>query len=411
MNKHTRATSIVSEQFKALSMVPIILAACAVTTVEAAEWRIEPVVRAAADYVDNPFLSILTDFESQSGYIVEGSAEVAYSSDTSNFFIEPTLRSRAYGSDSPLDSDDQFLSFGFDSHSQSTTFRIRGDYSRESVRTAERADTDLTITDPDLIPDSDTARIGLTDRRERMSITPYVSYRMSDISAVSARLDYNDVRYDQAFAGLLTDYTDARVNLSYRRSWSERNVGILTGTYRRYQTNQGDNTVDGVGFNVGFDRSITQTTQFRATAGLENTETELSNSEVDWVADVSLVRQLQTTSLLAQYRRSISASGSGALGTRDSINLNFTRRLNDLISAGIGARVYSTNGVDTALTFDERDYVQLRAQFTWHISQVFSIDANYRYTFLNRADLLESSNSNQITLWFNYQPLPITRSR
>jgi len=411
MNMQTRATSNVSEQCKALAIIPIVLVACAVTTVEAAEWRIEPLLRAAADYEDNPYLSILTDFESQSGYILEGSAEVAYTSETSNFFITPTLRNRRYGSSSGLDSNDQFLRFGFDTNSRSTAFRIRGNYSRESVQTAERADTDLSITDPELIPDNDTGRIGITDRRERFQVTPYFLFRMSDISAISARLNYQDVRYDQVFAGVLTDYTDARFDLSYRRSWSERNVGILSGTYRRYQTDQGNNVVDGVGFNVGFDRAISETTQFRATAGLENTETASSNSDVNWVTDISLVRQLQTTSLLAQYRRSISASGSGALGERDSINLNFTRRLNDLISAGIGARVYRTNAVDTALTFDERDYVQLRAQFTWHLSQIFSIDANYRYTFLNRDALLESSNSNQITVWFNYQPLPITRSR
>ena len=411
MKKQFRARSNVSDRFTALGTIVILLFAGALTTVEAAEWRIEPVLRAAADFEDNPFLSILTDFESQSGYIVEGSAEISYFSDKSSFYVEPTLRTRAYGSSSPLDSDDQFLSFGFNKSSQSTDFRIRGNYSRESVRTAERADTDFDITDPDDIPDDDTGVIDIQDRRERLLLTPSLLYRLNDISALSARLNYQDVRYDEAFAGVLTDYTDSRLNISYRRSWSERNIAILGATYRKYQTDQGDNEVDGIGFNVGFDRAISQTTQFRATAGLEDTETSATDSEVSWVTNISLVRQLQTTTLLAQYERSISASGSGALGARDSINLNFTRRLNDLISAGIGARVYSTNSVDKALTFDERDYVQLRAQFTWYISPVYSIDANYRYTFLNRAALLESANSNQITLWFNYRPLPITRSR
>lgn len=411
MNKQLEATSIVSDRFTTLCIIAIILFAGAVTTVNAAEWRIEPIVRLAADFEDNPYLSTFTDFESESGYIVEGSAEVSYFSDRSNFYFEPTLRSRSYGSESSLNSDDQFLNFGFNTGSQSTDFRIRGDYSRESVRTAERADADLDVTDPDDIPSDDTGLVDIQDRRERFLLTPSLLYRMSDISAISARLNYQDVRYADAFAGRLTDYTDSRMSLSYRRSWSERNIAIVGATYRNYQTDQGNNEVAGIGFNVGFDRTISQTTEFRATVGLEDTETSSTDSEVSWVTNISLVRQLQTTTLLAQYERSISASGSGALGARDAINLNFTRRLNDLISAGIGARVYSTNSVDKTLTFDERDYVQLRAQFTWHISQVFSIDTNYRYTFLNRDVLGESSNSNQITLWFNYQPQPITRSR
>lgn len=411
MNNHRQARSIKSDRFLLLLTGTVVLLAGGVVTADAAEWRIEPVIRAAANYEDNPFLSILTEHESESGYIVEGGGQISYESDNSGFYVEPVIRTQQYGSESTLNADDQFLDFGFNIGSQSVDFRFRGDYGRESVRTAELANIDLDITDPDQIPDDDTGRIAVRDRRERLLVTPSLLYRLSSTSAIGATVNYQDVRYDNSFAGLLTDYTDARLDLTYRRSWTPRDVAILEGTYRTYQTDLGDNEVNGVGFNVGFDRTVSETTQFRATAGLEDTEVGASDSEVNWVADVSLVRQLQTITLLAQYRRSISSSGSGALGTRDSINLNFRRRLNDLISAGIGARVYSTKPVDQSLTFDSRDYVQLRAQFTWHISQVFSIDANYNYTFLDRELLSESANTNQISLWFNYAPLPIVRSR
>jgi len=51
----------------------------------AAEWKIEPIVRVAADFDDNPFLSIRTDIEeSVSGYIVEAAANIAYSSNKTN---------------------------------------------------------------------------------------------------------------------------------------------------------------------------------------------------------------------------------------------------------------------------------------------------------------------------------------
>lgn len=405
-------TSILSRPPRALSAIAIILFAGAVTTVEAAEWRIEPLVRIAGDFNDNPYLSVGTEHSSESGYIAEGSVKIGYASETSNFYITPRLRSRAYGSEAELDSDDQFLRMQFNRDTPLTNFRFRTNYNRESVRTAERADTDFDITDPDEIIADDSGRIDVRDRRERLQLIPSFLYRFSDVSAIDARVDYNDVRYDEAFQGQLTDYADTRVSLAYRRSWTPRNTAILAATYRNYQTDQGNNETNGVGFNVGFDREISQTTRFRATAGLEDTEVANNDSEVDWVANISLSRRLETTTLLAQYRRSITASGSGRLGARDSINLNFTRDLNERISAGIGARVYATNAIGDSFTgFDERSYVQLRSQFTWHLSPVFSIEANYRYTFLERESLIESSNANEITVWFTYEPLPIIRSR
>jgi len=130
------------------------------------------------------------------------------------------------------------------------------------------------------------------------------------------------------------------------------------------------------------------------------------------VASLSYVRRQKTTTLLASYRRSISATGAGALGIRDSFSLNFTRSLNDRISAGIGARVYSTNAIDEDTgPLDERDFLQLRANLTWHMSRTFSLQTDYRYTFIDREVLGESSNSNQVTVWLNWTPTPMVRSR
>jgi hypothetical protein len=167
-----------------------------------------------------------------------------------------------------------------------------------------------------------------------------------------------------------------------------------------------------MGFNAGFERTLTETTRFRAIVGLEETDQGVSESDVNWVADVSLRRRLQTITLLAQYRRTVAGGGSGSLNARDSINLNFTRQLNERISAGLGVRAYQTTALNDAnVNFDERDYLQLLAQFTWNMTQTWSLEANYRYTFSDREVLGESANSNNVTIWLNYRPTPIVRSR
>lgn len=417
MHKQTivrKAAIVALPRITYLSITALFVACVAISNAYAAEWRIEPVLRVAADFDDNPFLSIRTDAdESVSGYIVEGAANIAYAADRTNFRITPLLRSRAYDEDLDLDSDDQFMTMVFNTRTLSTDFRFRGNYSRESTRTAERADADFEdIEDPGDILENDSGRVGIQDRRERIVLSPSVLYRLSNVSSITGRLDYQDVDYDEAFTGILTDYTDARLSLTYSRAFSQRNTAIIGATYRTYETADNFSSIDGVGFNIGFDRSLSETTRFRAKAGLEDTELIGADNELAWVADVSLSRQLETISLLAQYRRSVSASGSGQLGARDSINFNFSRELSDKVTAGLGARIYSTKAVnDTAALFDNRDYVQLRSQFIWSLSEVFSVEAEYRYTVLDREQLGESSNSNEVTIWLTYQPRPVIRSR
>jgi hypothetical protein len=374
------------------------------TPVQGAEWQIDPLIRAAANFDDNANLSVRTDNEeSISGYIVEGSARFAYASELTSFVVTPILRYRDYG-DPRFDEDEQFLRMQFDHDAQRNSFRIRANYDREGVRTAERSDADLDIEDPDDIRDDDTGRVFLQGRRERIELKPRWTYRMSDASSVSATLAYRDTTYENNFDGLLDDYTNGRVNVSYKRSWSPRYSMIVTGTYRQYIPDSREEKT-GAGFKAGIEGELSENVRVRALAGLEETKGETGGSVREPVWQMSLVRQLQTIELLAQYRRTISGSGSGTVSSRDEIDLYLTRELNERISAGLGVRAYTTNALEGDVeNFDERDYVQLRAQFIWNLTRKWFVQADYRYTFLNRQLIGESANSNDVSIWLSYRP-------
>ena len=167
----------------------------------------------------------------------------------------------------------------------------------------------------------------------------------------------------------------------------------------------------GAGINAGFERELSETSRLKAVLGVEDTDQGLEDTDVNWVGDISLTRRLQTITLLAQYRRTINASGRGFVSVRDSINLNFTRRLNERISAGLGVRAYQDSGVSSDAGSAGNDYLQLRAQVTWNMTRTWSLEGNYRYTFSDREVLGESANSNNVTVWLTYRPTPIIRSR
>ena len=388
-----------------------ILVVAAGINAHAAEWRIEPQLRVGAEFDDNAILDFRTDTQDEiSGFVAEGLARFVYTSPVTDFFVTPRLVHRDYG-EPDFDSDDQFLAFSFAREWQSSNFTIRGNYGRELVRTAERSNVDFNVDNPDEIPEDDTGRVFLRDNRERLEIVPQFTYRMSNVSTFGVDVGYMDVSYDEGLLGLLNDYTNIRGNLSYRRSWSRRNTAIVTGTYRQYEAD-GREAVSGYGVSAGFENRLSEKTVFRALVGVENTELDTGEDDLNPVANISLIRRLETITLIAQYRRVIAGGGGGSLTARDMININFTRRLSDRISAGLGVRAYTTTALEEgAFTIDERDYLQLRARFVWDLSKTLALEADYRYTILDRELIGESANSNNIILALRWRPTPFIRSQ
>jgi hypothetical protein len=140
-------------------------------------------------------------------------------------------------------------------------------------------------------------------------------------------------------------------------------------------------------------------------AGVEITEPAAAGAEnfTNIVGNISLTQRLETIRMLAQYRRAVVGSGLGTLTIRDSLYFQFTRSLNERISAALGIRAYHDEGLSDSSNLD-RDYIQLRSTFSWYFSRAFSLEFDYRYTVINRENFGERSNSNQVVLWFVYQP-------
>ncbi len=395
---------------KIISVIALAIVVAA-PAAHAQEWRIEPVLRAGYESDDNANLNILTIEEADiSGTLLEGSARFSYNSPTSVFSATPTILDRDYGEED-FDATEEFFDLRYSYTGQSSRFRFRGSYASELARTAERLDTDFDIEDPDEIPDDTTGLVQIRGDRERIDIFPAYSYQLSDASAIGFDIRYTDVSYEQQFVGLLNDFENTRANVRYSRDWSARTKAIFNVTYRTYEA-AGSDSVSGYGVSGGIERRLSEKTRLRVIAGLENTDLIGGDSEVDPVGEITLTRQLETIRLLAQYRRVISGGGSGNLTNRDVININFTRDLTQKVGAGIGVRAYSTKSrSNSGATFDERDYVQLRAQFFWNLTETFQFEANYRYTVLDRQTIGESANSNNISLWMNWRPTGFSSTR
>ena len=379
---------------------------------QAQSWKFEPIVKVGGEVDDNASLHIRTDEEIKlQGLLLELRAKVDYTSETTMFRVEPRAVIRDYGSgDSQFNSEDFFLRSRFRHDGQASSFGFRADFDNQTVRTAERAISDNEVEDPDDITDDDTGRVILEGTRSKWRFAPNWDYRLSNISSVGVYLDYYDVGYDDEISGTLFDYTDARLNLTYRRAFSDVNTGLVTLTGRQYDSAATPNDISGVGFLVGFERRLSEQMQVTAMIGIEDTDVTGVLLDPEVVGEVTLIRDLDTIRMFARYKRSVNPSGGGRLTVRDAINLNFRRRLSERISAGLGIRAYQTERIPTITSLDDRQYIQLQSTFLWYLSQSMVIETSYRYTISDRNSIAgERSNSNQLNVWFVYQPRTIPR--
>ena len=371
----------------------------------AQEWRFEPIIAVGGEFDDNATLNIRTDQEVElTGYLLDGKADITYSSPKSSFFLQPRVLIRKYPDEPDFESDDLRLRSNYTFQGSSNTFGYRLRFDQESVRTAERTDSDLEIEDPDEIADTDSGRVFLFGTRDKWRAAPFWNLRISNTSTIRVDLDYIDVRYDDAVEELLNDFTDSRINLSYRRSLSNVTIGVIALTARKFDTEREVSDIDGVGALVGVEHSLSEKTRIKAMVGIEDTDQGGVDTDPEVVGRVSLTRNLETIRMFAQYRRTVTASGAGRLSARDTVNLNFSRRLSEKITAGLGIRAYQTNGLGDSVNIDDRRYVQLHSSFSWYLTRAFAIQADYRYTVLDRDAVGERSNSNRVNIWFVYQP-------
>lgn len=372
----------------------------------AQNWEMEPIVKVGGEYEDNSTLEGRTDEEvSLSGALMDLRADFKYSSDRTSFLFQPNALIRRYD-ESEYDNEDFFVRSDINYRAQWGKLGLRVFYEDQSIRTAERATSDLDVEDPGDITDDDTGAVDRFGDRTKWRLSPKWEYQFSSISTVDVGIDYYDVEYDEDIADLFDDYTDTRVNLNYRRKFSNVNTGLLTLTGRQFDSDNNSSNSDGYGIMAGFEYALSPKMSLKALAGIENTDQSGIDYDPEFIANVVLTRDLETIKMFAQYRRTVNASGSGRLSTRDSINLKFRRRLSEKVSAGVGVRAYQSSGVEGGISLEDRDYVQLQSSFQWYLSTAMVIEADYRYTVSDRSGGVvdEQANSNQVNLWFVYQP-------
>jgi hypothetical protein len=375
------------------------------STAASANWRVVPAVGAGLEYDDNANLNVNTGSDTAvNGYVVDAGVDFINESPRSQFTFTPSLLLNRYD-ESDLDSNNYFANLNYRYSSQRSTFNIWGVYGDETVRTAEQAQVDFNVDDPTQIPDDNSGRTFGTANRKRIQVRPQWSYQAGERSLIEFGVDYRDVAYEDATTLNLSDYDQLTGSAAYSYNFSRTSAFRFSGYSRANHFDVLDRDLSGYGAALGLGHSISERTRVQINIGADKTENSLGENQNSSIGDISITHRMETSRVLASYRRSVVGSGNGVLTLRDSLNLNYTRQVTERFSFGGGISAYHSTALGDNTTNLDSDYYQLRALFGWNLTRTLSVDLDYRYTNIDRALLTGAADSNRINLWFRYQGL------
>ena len=372
-----------------------------------AQWNFAPAIGAGLEYDDNPGLGRITlDESSAKGYLLEVDAEITYTSQISDFSILPRVLARQYDDQSELDSDDYYVDFDYIYTGQRSNFRVRGDFSDESTRTAERSDVDFDIDDPAEIPADDTARLLTTEDRQRLRVNPRWSYETTQRTLLRFDVNHIDVSYEEGNLQPFTDYEETAGRAFFEFSRTPRNTLSIGGYYRSNSFEVTDNDLSGRGVLIGSRWLVSQNARFTINVGVDSTQIDTGDRESNTIGEISFVRNMETSRVVAAYRRTLTGGGAGYMSLRDTVQLSFLRDISEKFSFGAGIRAYETQAVDPNIVgIDDREWLQFRALFAWRPTRRFAIELDYSYTEIDRDLLPSAQDSNLVNLWFRYRSI------
>lgn len=393
------------------------LVLCGISTfVSAQQWKFEPVVLVGAEYNDN--IRLIRDDRlaiDGTALIIDANARFVRRAETSEVRIAPRVRSWNYTDNSVEDFNDFLFDFFAMKQTQRGEFGFQTRLAREDILNAEIDDPDFDNPDVNDPVNLDTGRIQVAGERDRVIVTPYFNYDLTEALGFGIRANYIDVDYDENQFNLI-DYTSAYLGTELEFRVSERSAWSLGafGTNYDADANVALNESQTVGADIGFRRQFSQTLEGWIRVGYQNIESDVTivgvvvpESDNVTLFSAGLTQQNEISRVVLEASQDVDPNGSGFLQKRSQLRFRYERQLSPKMFGRIQARVQNSEELSELTNRLERDFQRYRIGLEWRLSRKWSIQADYEYTYQDYNDEVGDASSNAVAIGVVYNPARI----
>ncbi len=380
----------------------VLVFACPIGGLEAAEWSIKGEADLSGTYDDNIRLRSENQ-QSVGGIIFAPELDVRRRSEIWDLTFTTDLAIARYTEDSSLNRNDVRFLFDGAYRTRLGELGLTGEASRISTLITETTDSGNLNTNTD---------------RDLIDLSPYWSYD------VSAR-DTVDItgRWTQATFGTnaLADYRNFALSGGWSRQVTRADVMSIRGFGSRFESDRFIKlTSDNFGFVLGWGHAFSERLQTSIAAGPSYFSTEtpvIVGNSVGTTDDSSLSYRLdasidykasETTSLTGSFRRAIQPTSSGTPVQRNTLQGSVRHEFLPLLSAQVqGYFQFDGDPIDNVMGDRGRNFLRIEPQVTWDFAADWALSARYRFRTQGR-DIQDRANSNSFFVTLTFRPLKET---
>ena len=368
----------------------------------AAEWKTEPHIGFSAQYSDNVRLNINKAAEGSFGTTISPSVKIkGIESTLWDVSLEARGRLTQYYSAEDADSNDVFFAFG--SNRKSERINLGFNMSLDNVSTFN---TDFVNGgDPGLTSDR-------TDRTT-FTITPSVSWQLSEISQITMALSLVDVAYDEVINVNLKDYTYNSLNVSGSWVIAQNHRLGFTVSYAEYDSPDAPSfSFDQVVLQLDYNFTINQLSSVNLSIGERSIDSTIvfagntfSNEDRGPVVNLSYSHQSEKLTHNFSAGRTVIPSSFGSAQEQISASYRLKYKNTERLSSNLLLNVSETTtlqGLDTSLnTSNDRQLSRFQPSIRYRINKNWNVDVQYRRLFRRRIDINDDRVSNAIFVNFS----------
>jgi hypothetical protein len=382
--------------------VPL-LAATASMTAGAAAWEFNPTVEAGYLFDDNYRLTTPgTEIEVQ-GPMVDAGLELRTLTPQGEFSFTPRVRATYFPDATDLDAVYYFGTLDWLHRGEKIRTEVRGEFASQDVANSEQPSVGDggDLGEPDL---GDSGRVLVENRRMRASLRPSMSFDISPRRELQFEAGYTDVSFDEQITDAQVDYNVADFTAGLLTRLNERSSLVTRLRGERYDIDTLEVT-NSYGAELEWSTRTAAETRGYLRAGAQNVELQDGDSDVAWVAGAGVSMLLGRNELFADLSRDVGPSSAGAVVTRDSLRLRFTRAMTPRLSLLGGLRGTHDDAVDPASGLGARSYATGDIGLQWRWQEEFSLHLAYDYTWQEFRNDLADATSSGAMVSILYQPL------
>jgi len=295
------------------------LGVLASNTVDAAEWLVNPTLRASSEYVDNPRL-LVAGGETLVGAVGEVSSVMQRVTERSQLVLSPRLAATRYQEDNLLDNDVRSLAAQYDRRWERMRWTGAASYTRDTTLTSELGLSGF---------------VQANREHEGIAFNLSPSATLTERTNAGLRLGYSNNHYIDAKSTGLVDYDYRTASLFGNFDYSEQTR--LTITARGGELHVPDAPLadkQDAAVQFGWSYQAYSLWNFAASAGPSYLKSKFG-SDTGSVFQLSAQRTAEHWSVSASASRDLTPTGQGVLTRSDQLTLELNRFFTERLSAGI----------------------------------------------------------------------------